>query len=368
MKDSSNIRQVLHEKQCVRKTLLNIGFCSILFTATMASCNSVNELGSIPSEGLKDISCYPIGAAVKPFLLLNDSIYQNVVLSEFNSLTAENAMKMPYLSVSKDEYDWKEADAFVDFASSHHLRIHGHTLIWHNSIPKWMKEYKTDRDGWKTIMKEYITNVMSRWKGKITSWDVVNEAIGDDGKLKPGFWLDKIGPDFVELAFRYAHEADPNAMLFYNDYGHEYSKVRLEGINNLLMSLKEKGVPVHGTGLQMHTSVYRTPGDLRNAVMESAKTGLLVHVSELDIALNREKDKDLIISDSLIQIQKDMYKEVSQAMKEIPANQYYGITFWGVGDNDSFMHSGKYQEYPLLLDSIYNRKIAYEGFVEGCRK
>ena len=134
------------------------------------------------------------------------------------------------------------------------------------------------------------------------------------------------------------------------------------------MSLKEKGVPVHGTGLQMHTSVNRTSGDLRNAVMESAKTGLLVHVSELDIALNREKDKDLIISDSLIQIQKDMYKEVSQAMKENPANQYYGLSFWGVGDNASFMHSGKYQEYPLLLDSIYNRKIAYEGFVEGCRK
>lgn len=368
MKDFSNIRQVLHEKQSVRKTLFNIGFCSILFTSTMSSCNSVNEQGSIPSEGLKNISCYPIGAAVKPSLLLNDSIYQNVVLSEFNSLTAENAMKMPYLSVSKDGYNWKEADALVDFATQHNLRIHGHTLIWHNSIPKWMREYKTDAEGWKKIMEDYIYSVMSRWKGRITSWDVVNEAIGDDGKLKPGFWLDKIGPDFVELAFIYAHEADPDALLFYNDYGHEYSKVRLEGINNLLMSLKEKGIPVHGTGLQMHTSVNRNPGDLRNAVLESAKTGLLVHVSELDIALNREKDKDSIITDSLIQIQKNMYKEVSLAMNEIPANQCYGITFWGVGDNDSFMHSWKYQEYPLLLDSIYKRKIAYEGFVEGCKK
>lgn len=368
MKDYSNIRQVLHEKQCVRKTLLNIGFCSILFAATMTSCDSVNKQVSIPSEGLKDVSCYHIGAAVKPSLLLYDSIYQDVVLSEFNSLTAENAMKMPYLSVSRNEYNWKEADALVDFATLNHLRVHGHTLIWHNSIPKWMKEYKTDREGWKRIMKEYITTVMSHWKGKVTSWDVVNEAIGDDGKLKPGFWLDKIGPDFVELAFRYAHEADPDALLFYNDYGHEYSKVRLEGINNLLMSLKEKCVPVHGTGLQMHTSVNRAPGDLRNAVIESAKTGLLVHVSELDIALNREKDKDLVITDSLIQIQRNMYKEVSQAMKEIPENQNYGITFWGVGDNDSFMHSRRYQEYPLLLDSIYNRKIAYEGFVEGCRK
>lgn len=366
---NNNFNILFHslKKFNLKRTLLYFGGIQIVFLTFMISCCFKNKQCHIKTEGLKDISCYHIGVAVKTSLLFNDSIYRNVVLSEFNSLTAENTMKMPYLSVSKDTYNWDEADSLVDFATLHNLRVHGHTLIWHNSIPKWMKEYQTDKEGWKKIMKDYINNVMSHWKGKITSWDVVNEAIGDDGKLKPGFWLEKIGPDFVELAFKYAHEADPNALLFYNDYGHEYSKIRLEGINALLMSLKEKGVPVHGTGLQMHTSVSRNSGDLRNAIIESAKTGLLVHVSELDIAVNREKDKDFIVTDSLIVVQKNMYKEVALAMKDIPAKQSYGITFWGVGDNDSFMYSEEHQEQPLLFDSSYRRKKTYEGVVEGCK-
>lgn len=316
--------------------------------------------------GLKDVAEYHFGAAVKPSSLWNHEAYRNVVLKEMNSLTAENAMKMPYLSEGRGEYHWGEADSLVQFAQENGLRIHGHTLVWHNSVPQWMKNYETDREGWKRIMQEYIQAVVTHWKGKVTSWDVVNEAVGDDGKLKPGFWLDKIGPDFIELAFKYAHEADPDALLFYNDYGHEYSEKRLEGINRLLVELKEKGIPVHGTGLQMHTSINRKPGDLRNAVLKSAQTGLLVHISELDIALNREKNRNMVITDSILQVQCRMYEEVAQAMADIPAAQRYGITLWGVGDNDSFMHSPDYPEQPLPFDSIYCRKLAYQGLLSGC--
>lgn len=355
------------------KRILIFIIIGTLIASLLSSCSKVEDDSKKEyifddSKGLKDVSKYPIGMAVKPSLMKDNSLYNSVLKKDVNRITPENSMKMKFLSKGKDNYYWDEADFLVEYAVENGLQVHGHTLIWDNSVPDWMKNYETDADGWKLIMKDYIYTVVGRWRGKINSWDVVNEAIDDNGNIKQGFWYSKIGSDYIDLAFQYAHEADPDALLFYNDYGHEYSTTRLKAINKMLSEMKGRGVPVHGTGLQMHTSLKRAKYDLRNAVIESAKTGLLVHVSELDICVNINNDKNLEYSNSLISAQMDKFYEVAKAMKDIPSQQSYGITTWGVGDGDSFMSGYDYPEWPLLYDSEYKHKAVYESFWKGCNK
>lgn len=355
------------------KNILILFIVGVITSGYFTSCSKVENETDInynfdQNIGLKEISKYPIGMAVKPSLIQGNSLYCSILNKDANRITPENSMKMKYLSLDKDKYYWDEADYLVEYAIDNGLQIHGHTLIWDNSVPDWMKNYETDAEGWKQIMKDYIFTVVGRWKGKIKSWDVVNEAIDDSGNIKQGFWYSKVGSNYIDWAFQYAHDADPDALLFYNDYGHEYSTTRLKAINKMLSEMKERGIPVHGTGLQMHTSLRRDKNELRNAVIESAKIGLLVHVSELDVCVNINKDKELKYSNSIISAQMDKFYEVAKAMKDIPLEQSYGITTWGVGDNDSFMSSYDYPEWPLLFDSQYNQKAVYESFWKGCNK
>src|SRR5690606_6128994 len=210
---------------------------------------------------------------------------------EMSSLTTENTMKMGALTTGRGEYFWDDADFFVDFAQENDIRAHGHTLIWYKngdlSTPQWVRDFKGNKEDWKRLMKEHITAVVSRYKGRVTSWDVVNEAIRDDGSFRTPeecVWTKNIGvPEYIDWAFQCAHEADPEALLFYNDYGHEYSRSKGLAINELVRGMKERGVPVHGLGLQMHVGVHRDIADIEAAVELAAETDLLIHISELNV-------------------------------------------------------------------------------------
>ncbi|MFT3737676.1 MAG: endo-1,4-beta-xylanase [Breznakibacter sp.] len=262
-------------------------------------------------------------------------------------------------------------DYLVNFAQSYGKRLHGHALIWYKqstySMPTWVQNFQGTKEEWKQIMKEYITDVVTRYKGKVASWDVVNEAVKDDGTFRPAsecVWTKNIGvPEYIDWAFQCAHEADPNALLFYNDYGHEYSSAKRVAINNLIKGMKERGVPIHGYGLQMHTNVERAVGDLRNAILTAAQTGLKVHVSELDIAVNKNNVASLVYSDELKQKQYLSYKAVAEAMADVPEGQQYGITTWGVADPNSWLYANP--DWPLPFDGNYQRKPAYQGLVDG---
>lgn len=322
----------------------------------------------VPSgPGLKDVSAFHIGASVRYSLIKNDDFYRKIVLNELNSLTAENAMQMDVLSVDRNSYNWAEADSIVQFALEYGFRVHGHALVCQKSVPGWMKTWQTDREGWKEIFRDYIHNVVAHWQGKIASWDVVDEAMGDDGRLKTGFWFDRLGADYIELAFQYAHEADPEALLFYNDYGHESNPVKRKAISDLLLRLKQKGVPVDGTGLQMHTTVHQQPDDIREAILEAAHTDMLVHVSALDVAVNPDRLSHFSLTDKLLRKQKAVYKEVVKAMLEVPSVQRYGITLGGVADSDSLKQLNGYPDWPLLFDSFYQRKPGYEALYTTCQ-
>ncbi|MDR0540835.1 MAG: endo-1,4-beta-xylanase [Dysgonamonadaceae bacterium] len=348
----------------LRKTLLAL-VC--VQSGLFASCDPNNEVPPVVKPdvlSLKEASPYPFGAALSMSKIRNSEPYRKVVETEFNSITAENAMKMVNLAPSrKDQYAWDDADYLVDFAEKNHIRIHGHCLVWHNSLPSWVSNFTGTKEDWKTLLRNYITTVVSRYKGRIASWDVVNEALLDDGTPRQTIWLTKIGWEYVELAFRCAHEADPDAVLFYNEYGQEYSKVKLAAINDTIMNLVNRGVPIHGIGLQMHTNITQSAENMVNAINRTVATGLKVHISELDIALNPDKKTDYTASEANIATQKSRYRSIAAAMYSIPAVQSWGITTWGVGDDDSWLKGNP--DYPLLFDKDYKQKSCYDGVQEA---
>ncbi len=342
----------------------------ILFFVSLTISSSCKG-GDIPEnpivtdsvKPLRDMSPFPFGAAINITKIKTNTAYINTVKREFSSITAENAMKMVNLSPAKDQYSWTDADYLVNFAEENHMRIHGHCLVWHNSHTSWVSNYSGTKEEWKTLLKNYITTVVSRYKGRVASWDVVNEILLDDGTPRQTIWYNKIGWEYVALAFQTAHEADPNAVLFYNEYGQEYSKTKMKAINDTVKSLISRGVPINGIGLQMHTNINQSATNMVDAIQQTALTGLIIHVSELDIAVNRDKNSAYVLSTADLETQKSRYRSISAAMSLIPEAQNWGITTWGVSDNDSWLTSNP--DYPLLFDKNYEPKICYDGVQEG---
>ncbi len=229
-----------------------------------------------------------VGAAVNPVTL---DTQRDLLIEHFNSVTAENEMKFERLHPSQDQYTFEAADRLVSLAKANGMGVRGHTLVWHNQTPKWVFEHQdgspVDRETLLARMKSHIDTVLSRYRGDIYAWDVVNEAVSDSGSelLRPSKWLDIIGDDFIAKAFEYAHEADPGALLFYNDYNEAVPEKR-EKIYALVKSLLEQGVPIHGIGLQAHWSLHHpSVDDIRQAIERYASLGLKLHITELDVSM-----------------------------------------------------------------------------------
>lgn len=173
---------------------------------------------------------FPIGTAVDNLLLQRDTIYQRILNSEFNSITPENIFKPAYLHPEENVYNWVEADILTQYCKAHNQRIHGHTLIWHQQNPQWMDGFSGTSQDWDEMMKKHITTIVRYFSNTVRSWDVVNEAFNEDGSLRNNIWLQHIGPGYIEKAFRYAKEADPDVKLFYNDYGLESNPTKLKAV------------------------------------------------------------------------------------------------------------------------------------------
>lgn len=327
------------------------------------SDNSIPETPMANIATLKE-SPYPMGAALGINNLKNNVEYRNTVIKEMTSITAENAMKMNFISLGRKNYNFDDADYIVNFGVENKMRIHGHTLIWSRATPPaWITNFVGEKEDWKELMKEYIHDVVGRYKGKVASWDVVNEILNDDGTLFDCVWLKNIGPEYIELAFRYAHEADPDAILFYNDYGHEYSHARRYSVFHISDSLAKKGVPIHGIGLQTHTHTNRALSDLRYSIMSVSGTKLKIHVSELDVSVNPEKKANAVFTEELAEKQRAAYQAVAKAMADLPQEQRFGVTMWGVHDPSSW--ASKNPDWTLPFDDKFQRKPAYDGLLQG---
>jgi endo-1,4-beta-xylanase len=317
---------------------------------------------------LKEKLPFPIGAALNVGLLKNNINYRNLVIKEFNSVTAENVMKMNALRPSATTYNWTDADYLVDFARTNGKRVHGHTLNWYKSLPDWVNNFNGTTAEWENLLKTHIETVVGRYKGKVTSWDVVNEALEDDGTYRNSIWIQKLGVGYIERAFQYARNADPDALLFYNDYGHEYSATKRAAIIKLVTDLKAKGVPINGIGLQMHTRYNQTDVNLAAAINTAEATGLKVHVSELDIALNPDNNQSLTYTTALGELQAAKYKFIVKTFNAINKEQQFGITTWNVTDADSWIPSNYNRpDWPMPFNNLYQRKASYQGILDGVK-
>ena len=284
---------------------------------------------------------------------------------QFNMMVCENEMKFDALEPSQNGFNFDDADNLVNLAQQNKMAIRGHCLVWHSQLPTWVSsDGKKNDKNWTreeamAIMKNHITKVMQHYKGKVREWDVVNECLDDDQSIvrsnpdgytlrQQSVWQRAIGDDYIELAFQYAHEADPDAELYLNDYGVELQgKTKSLAFYNLAVSLKAKGVPIHGVGLQCHFSIGEVDGvKLNRTIQRFAEAGLKCIITELDMGVPSTSSANL-------EEQARMYRMITDIV--LNNDNCPSMLIWGIKDNDSWRSSSN----PLLYDSGLGCKPAW---------
>jgi endo-1,4-beta-xylanase len=358
-----------------------------------------------------------------------EQVSQDIALvkTQFNQLVAENDMKWALIHPREgsEGYDFGPADALVNFGLSHGMQLAGHTLVWHSQTPNWVfagtnppppgvtntapaspfgvtnaagtntagrgafgrgfggggfgrfTGPRASREELLQRMRDHIHTVVGRYKGKVKVWDVVNEAIADGGTnlLRNTLWLEIIGPDFIAKAFQYAHEADPEAILRYNDYGLE-SPAKRQKLLALIKSLREQKVPVHAIGSQAHINVSTSFETMDQALAEIATLGLPIHITELDVnsAQGGQRSVGADVSNNAATTQGGLVSDADRRLAEAYAGIFRAflkhrdavkiVTFWGPNDANSWRASGK----PLLFDGNNQPKPAFSAVIAEAKK
>jgi endo-1,4-beta-xylanase len=272
---------------------------------------------------------------------LGDGTYTTILGREFNSVTPENEMKWDATEPSRGRFNFGPADQIVNGATARGQRVRGHTLVWHSQLPGWVNSIR-DANTLRGVMNNHITTVMNRYKGRIHSWDVVNEAFADgpSGQLRGSVFRDVLGNGFIEQAFRTARSTDPAAKLCYNDYSIEdWNAAKTQGVYRLVRDFKARGVPIDCVGLQAHFGAGGPPANFQTTLSSFAALGVDVQITELDIA----------------QAPPNAYANTVRACLNVA--RCTGITVWGIRDSDSWRAS----ENPLLFDRGGNKKPAYRS-------
>jgi len=301
-----------------------------------------------------------IGTCVSYTPFKTDSKYREILAREFNVITPENELKFENIHPSRKSYNWRQVDEMVAFAEANRMKVRGHCLVWHNQNPAWILRGGYTKEEWLEILREHIYTVVGRYKGKIYAWDVVNEAFRDDGTLREeSVWYRNIGPEYIELAFKWAHEADPDALLFYNDYGIETINRKSDAVYNLVKQLLEKGVPIHGIGMQMHISLENNPNpeDVIRNIRRFEALGLIVEITEMDVSMALPSDE------TKLQQQAQIYKDIMKAY--LSSSKPNAFIMWGFIDKYSWILYRPGRGAPLVFDSNYNPKPAYYALKEA---
>ena len=337
----------------------------------------VNEsLTYVPSTSLKSLANFPIGNIVSANKILNNNQFKSVLLSDFNSITAENDMKMANIFIGPNSYDFTDGDIIVDFAQQNGLRVFGHTLIWHSSIPNWLQNYSGTDEEFEQLIEDYIKSTVSHFSQQkmvingeevsvVAAWDVVNEAF--TSQAESSIFRQRLGDDYLEKCFTWAREADQDVKLFYNDYKIESIPAKLNQVLSLIDDFRSNNIPIDGIGLQMHID-HIDPNlvQIKNHLDQIIEKDILIHFSELDITVNRTIDISELTYERALS-QENRYRNVVETYRRVPLENRFGITLWGMRDVDSWLlnHHNNPLEYPLLFDVGYNAKIAHRGFAEG---
>lgn len=318
-----------------------------------------------------------------------DTASLKIVKEQFAAIVAENCMKSMYMQPKEGKFFFDDADKFVEFGEQNNLFITGHCLIWHSQAPSWFFTDEKGKDVSPDVLKErmrnHITTIVSRYKGRIKGWDVVNEAILDNGEWRKSKFYEILGEEFIPLAFQYAHEADPDAELYYNDYN-EWLVGKRDAIVNMVKALKEKGIRIDGVGMQGHVEL-KSPAleDYKAAIDAYAASGVKVMITEFDLSAlpSPRFNMGANISD------REAYrKEMNPYIDALPDSvsdqwnkkmlEYFTlfldssdkvsrVTMWGVTDGDSWKNDFPMRgrtDYPLLFNREYKAKPVVQDIID----
>jgi endo-1,4-beta-xylanase len=333
------------------------------------------------STQLKVLSDFPVG--MQCYLgILDFPVPLEAVTQNYDSYTATTFF-WNGIEPSPGNFDFNFADRAVEFGQKHALRLHGHALIYfqHSITPEYVDKFKGDQDAFEAMVKKHIQTSVGRYKGKIAGYDVVNEMVNDfkgtryfNNTMEQFYRNDAAYEAFIGKCFTWAHEADPDAKLFYNEALLELKDPkRLNATLTLLSNLKAAGVPIHGIGTQMHTDIYCPISVIENTLKQLAATGLLVHVSELDVSVNNDSNLGqnfnyTALTPAAAEKQRDTYKAIVYAYRQqVPKAQQWGITLWDLMDHTSWLNQYR-KEWPCLHDENCKKKLAYFGFAYGLLK
>ena len=312
-----------------------------------------------------------------------------IIQAQFDSISPENALKWDSVHPEPGVFDFTNADRYVAFGESNHMVIIGHTLIWHHQTPGWVFKNTNGNPVTREVllarMHDHIQTVVGRYKGRIKDWDVVNEALKDDGTLRASPWEKIIGPDYLEKAFQYAHEADPEAELNYNDFSLE-DEAKRQGAIALIKKLKAEGIPIAAVGLQGHFKMDWPTVEQEDAtISDFARLGVKVMITELDVdvvrATQRNRTADIEANAQRVAganiYSNGLPADVQQALAKRYADLFgvflkhrdviERVTFWGVTDGDSWLNTWGRKNYPLLFDRDGQPKPAFQAVIQAAR-
>lgn len=356
----------------VRRAALAAALATTL-AATLPGCATTGQqpAAATPSLAQAYQGRFLIGAAVEPSQL--DTPEGRLLAAQFNSVVAENAMKPSRIQPRENEFDFAPADAIVDFARQHGMAVRGHTLLWYKRTPDW---FWTGQDGKPASrelvlsrLKRHIETVMGRYRTSVHVWDVVNEVIdaGEPDCLRQGPWLQVVGPDYIDWAFRYAHAVDPEARLIINDYSTTQPAKR-ECLRRVVQGLLDRGVPVHGVGHQMHISIFEpSAAEVDETLSMFARLGLENQITEMDLSLYRRHAYLLSEpSERLLALQGQRYESLMRVFLVHP--ELTSVTWWGISDFHTARNSGWdwwRSDQPLLFDHRQGPKPAYWGALKA---
>ncbi|MDQ0662185.1 endo-1,4-beta-xylanase [Arthrobacter ulcerisalmonis] len=282
-----------------------------------------------------------------------DQQYREVLAAEFSSVSPENQAKWEFIHPQRDQYRFTEMDAIVEFAQQHGQVVRGHTLFWHSQNPAWLEQGNFSKDELRSILKDHISTVVGRYAGKIQQWDVANEIFNGDGTLRTtdNIWIRELGPEIIADAFRWAHEADPNAKLFFNDYGVESVNAKSNAYLSLIPQLRAAGVQVDGFAVQGHLSTrYGFPGDLQANLQRFNDLGLETSITEIDVRM----DVPAGTKPTAAQLEKQAsyYQRALEACLNV--EDCKSFTIWGFND--------KYSWVPVFFPKEGEATVMWEDY------
>jgi len=295
-----------------------------------------------------------IGTAVNTDALANDATYRRMVAEQFSTVTPENVMKWEVVEPQRGQYDFSAADRLVRFARAHGQKVRGHTLVWHNQLPAWLTSGTWTPAQLRAILKQHIFTEMRHFRGKIWAWDVVNEAVDDNANLRDDFWLRNLGPGYIADAFRWAHQADPKAILFYNDYNIEGINAKSTAVYDLVKRLRAQGVPIQGVGAQGHLDTqYPFPNDMLQNLRRFGAIGVDTAVTEADVR------SVLPVDPAEVNAQAQGFSLMLQSCLLVRSCISY--TLWGFTDKYNWVPGVfKGEGYATPFDENFNPKPAYD--------